>query len=113
MRKAGFIFIFLLTLSGGYAQEDAAPKWQLTGYLKGLQSLYGFNQSYPDFSNGKLDLVDTFLVDNLIKLMYKFYKHLFQHVHVFDKSVQKIIMFWPTKINTHLSYHKYSYMHHL
>ena len=50
-----------------WAQEEDAPKkWRLNGYLKGLQSLYAFNESFPDFSNGQWSFVDTFLTDNLI-----------------------------------------------
>ena len=67
--KRLFILPVLLFLLTGilFAQEGEKPKkWELTGYLKGLQALYGFNESYPDLSSGKLDFVDTFLVDNLI-----------------------------------------------
>lgn len=44
---------------------DSTPaRWEIGGYVKNLQTLLFFNESYPDFQQFKL--VDTFLQDNLI-----------------------------------------------
>ena len=47
-----------------FTAPTSAPKWQVTGYLKNLQTLLFFNNAYPDLQQFKL--IDTFLQDNLI-----------------------------------------------
>lgn len=44
--------------------DDAPSKFQVSGYLKSLQTLLFFNNAYPDLQ--QFALVDTFLQDNLI-----------------------------------------------
>jgi hypothetical protein len=48
-------------------------KWELNGYVKNLQTLLFFNDAYPDLQS--LQLVDTFLQDNLLhnRLNFKWY----------------------------------------
>jgi len=64
---------FLPILS--HAQDDPPKNWQLTGYLKDMQTLLFFNESYPAIQNGSFALVDTFLLDNLVhnRLNFRWY----------------------------------------
>jgi len=64
---------FLPILS--HAQDDPPKNWQLTGYLKDMQTLLFFNGSYPAIQNGSFALVDTFLLDNLVhnRLNFRWY----------------------------------------
>lgn len=54
-------------------QPEEVKKWELSGYLKSLQTLFFFNDSYFDIRSFKL--VDTFLTDNLLhnRLNFKWY----------------------------------------
>jgi len=61
------------------AQEEGPEKVRLNGYLKVLQSAFVFNESYPDFVNGKPQLVDTFLVDNLVHNRLNFWWYINEH----------------------------------
>lgn len=68
MSKLKCILVLALSFAtlGALAQEEEsqARNWSVNGYLKNMQTLLFFNESYPDFRQGKL--VDTFLQDNLI-----------------------------------------------
>ncbi len=61
------------------AQEEGPEKIRLNGYLKVLQSAFVFNEAYPDFVNGKPQLVDTFLVDNLVHNRLNFWWYVNEH----------------------------------
>ena len=55
------LILFALT---GQAQEEKVRNWSVNGYVKNMQTLLFFNESFPGGQQGKL--VDTFLQDNLI-----------------------------------------------
>lgn len=69
--------IYILILCGwpllGSAQSEKTRNWELSGYVKNLQTLLFFNEAYPDLQT--FQLVDTFLQDNLIhnRLNFKWY----------------------------------------
>ncbi len=65
MRKGLLIATVGLFAFSLFAQGQDEPKnWSLNGYIKNMQALLFFNESYPDLQQGAL--VDTFLQDNLI-----------------------------------------------
>ena len=57
------IFGFTFLVFGLYAQEEKPKNWQLSGYLKNMQTLAFFNNSFP---TSPTTFKDTFLLDNLI-----------------------------------------------
>lgn len=67
MRSFLFSCLLICAIDNLFAQEDSLPqpkRWEISGYVKNLQTLLFFNEAYPDFQQFKL--VDTFLQDNLI-----------------------------------------------
>ncbi len=77
--KKGILFFALLLCCQGLAAQDDPKSWRLNGYLKGLQSGFLFNQSYPGFGQNGVQLVDTFLVDNLIHNRVNFWWYVDEH----------------------------------
>jgi len=73
MRWVLYILIGCCPLWLTAQEEQKERNWELNGYIKSLQTLIFFNNSYPDLQN--LRLVDTFLVDNLLhnRLNFKWY----------------------------------------
>lgn len=65
MKKIILLCTLLLGLQGLFAQEGQ-KSWRVNGYIKDLQSVFFFNQSFPELGRNGFQLVDTFLVDNLI-----------------------------------------------
>ncbi len=63
--KKWFVIAVLLGLClSGSAQEEKPKNWSLNGYIKNLESGLFFNEAFPDINT--LQLVDTFLQDNLL-----------------------------------------------
>lgn len=73
MKKAIYILLWCWPLWGSAQSEPKERNWELGGYVKNLQTLLFFNDAYPDLQ--QLQLVDTFLQDNLIhnRLNFKWY----------------------------------------
>lgn len=65
MKKLFILFTGILFMVTVQAQ-DQEKNWRLNGYVKSLQTLYFFNESFPEMGDNGLRLVDTFLVDNLL-----------------------------------------------
>ncbi|GJM33627.1 MAG: hypothetical protein DHS20C18_26280 [Saprospiraceae bacterium] len=64
MNKWLIVFCFLGFQIAVNAQEEKPKNWTLNGYVKNLESGFFFNGAYPDLAT--LQLVDTFLQDNLL-----------------------------------------------
>ncbi len=64
MKKWFIILIFLGVQISAYSQEEKPKNWTLNGYIKNLESGLFFNEAFPDLTT--LQLVDTFLQDNLL-----------------------------------------------
>jgi hypothetical protein len=62
----GLLLITLLAASSLSAQEEGEKKWRVNGYLKNMQTLLLFNKAYPTMTPNGLELVDTFIQDNLV-----------------------------------------------
>ncbi len=77
MKKLAVLLILITLPLLAWCQEEDKPRnWELNGYLKGLQSLFIFNEAYPEIDEkGQVNFVDTFLVDNLIhnRLNFQWY----------------------------------------
>ncbi|MCB0637411.1 MAG: hypothetical protein KDC54_12370 [Lewinella sp.] len=63
MKSPPILLLFLLFATIAHAQDTGA-KLYLNGYVKNLQSLYFFNEAYPDLQT--FELVDTVLQDNFV-----------------------------------------------
>ncbi len=77
LNKKWILFILIIIgLSGLQAQEDSTRhrRVEINGYIKNLQTLLFFNESYPDLQQFRL--VDTFLQDNLMHNRFNLTWHL-------------------------------------
>jgi hypothetical protein len=73
MKKVMLIVLLAVPLLSHGQEEEKVRNWSLNGYVKNLQTLLFFNDAYPDLQS--LQLVDTFLQDNLLhnRLNFQWY----------------------------------------
>lgn len=79
MKRSIVILLFAIFLTSGLEAQDESKNWRLSGYVKDLQTILFFNQSFPSVGSNGFELVDTFLTDNLIHNRLNFWWYASDH----------------------------------
>lgn len=66
MKKCNLFLLLIFLAVAGLSAQEGQERFRLNGYLKDLQAVYLFNQSFPHLDANGFRMVDTLLQDNLV-----------------------------------------------